>query len=322
MLALICVAAAASALLGAAQLGSPRLYLFEYTQVGYAAGFFSSRNVNAAFLLIGLLTGAAWIRQNSAAPHPALLTGALILFFGTALIVTGSRAGLTLSIAALIGCALLAGPSGKTFFRAAGGLLAAGAVAIAVLYSNPVVLRTLDRFSELQDLRPEIWATSIGAAALYFPVGTGMGTFVPIYSAAERIEQLRSAYINRAHNDYLELLLEAGALGLAIMGAAMAIILWRGTSMIRSSRLQDRQHGLIVLTSFLIIALHSLVDYPLRTPTIGVTMAMLLGLLHRPPLNPRRAGLSPRPDRPSLPRQQLVHEGEAAADDNPAQPER
>ena len=45
-----------------------------------------------------------------------------------------------------------------------------------------------------------------------------MGTFVPVYAMFEKPENiLANTYVNRAHNDFLELWLESGLLGLALM---------------------------------------------------------------------------------------------------------
>ena len=45
------------------------------------------------------------------------------------------------------------------------------------------------------------------------PVGAGLGTFVPVYAMFEKPEQVSLFYVNRAHNDVLELWLETGVAG-------------------------------------------------------------------------------------------------------------
>ena len=49
------------------------------------------------------------------------------------------------------------------------------------------------------------------------PLGAGLGTFVPVYAMFEKPEKLSLFYVNRAHNDVLELWLETGVLGLILM---------------------------------------------------------------------------------------------------------
>src|SRR3546814_16690937 len=93
------------------------------------------------------------------------------------------------------------------------GALSWLAVTGVALHDNVRVERTLARFDDLKDVRPEIWADTWYAIGQHWPVGAGMGTFRPVFDAAERLEFVRPSYANRAHNDYLEYLLEAGVAG-------------------------------------------------------------------------------------------------------------
>src|SRR3546814_9710840 len=54
-----------------------------------------------------------------------------------------------------------------------------------------------------------------------------MGTFRPVFDAAERLEFVRPSYANRAHNDYLEYLLEAGVAGALLVVWAMIFAVYR-----------------------------------------------------------------------------------------------
>ena len=65
------------------------------------------------------------------------------------------------------------------------------------------------------------------------PVGSGMGTFVPVYAMFEKPEDVSLFYVNRAHNDLLEVWLETGVVGLIFMGlfavwlVRVALGIWR-----------------------------------------------------------------------------------------------
>ena len=49
------------------------------------------------------------------------------------------------------------------------------------------------------------------------PLGSGLGTFVPVYAMFEKPEDAQDTYVNRAHNEILEIWLETGMLGLALI---------------------------------------------------------------------------------------------------------
>ena len=78
--------------------------------------------------------------------------------------------------------------------------------------------RILHRFPEdpLQDARIGFARNTITAALAFMPLGSGMGTFVPVYATFETAKDaLLDTFANRAHNDILELWLEAGAMALS-----------------------------------------------------------------------------------------------------------
>src|SRR3546814_5611509 len=57
------------------------------------------------------------------------------------------------------------------------GALSLLAVTGVALHDNVRVERTLARFDDLKDVRPEIWADTWYAIGQHWPVGAGMGTF-------------------------------------------------------------------------------------------------------------------------------------------------
>src|SRR3546814_16264888 len=78
------------------------------------------------------------------------------------------------------------------------GALSLLAVTGVALHDNVRVERTLARFDDLKDVRPEIWADTWYAIGQHWPVGAGMGTFRPVFDAAARPEFVRTSYAHRA----------------------------------------------------------------------------------------------------------------------------
>jgi O-antigen ligase len=127
------------------------------------------------------------------------------------------------------------------------------------------------------------------------PLGSGFGTFDPVYRMFEQPTTLLRPYVNHAHNDWLELLLEGG---IPAAGLALAALFWfvlRTTGVWRSTHGGKSSHALLARAGWIIIALflfHSVLDYPLRTTANAAVFALAAALL-LPPLGSSREGAGP-----------------------------
>lgn len=293
MLGLMAVLACLSVVVGAVQLASGnahwlRLYGVTYSNTGFATGFQANRNSLADVLCIGIVATAAFvsIRPDLVADAPRKLAVAavvVLLLFG--ILLSGSRAGMALSLLALgIGAALHVRRIRVTRKR----LLAGGAAAVAlalsamVLWNNPAVQKSVHRFDSFADARPDLWIDTVYAIRQYWPVGSGVGTFVQVFLAAERLEVVDTSMPNRAHNDYLEFTLEAGLLGWAIL-----LLLAIGFGIRAFTTLRSRpppvqlRHIAFGFGALAILALHSIVDYPVRTMALAGVCALAFGMFAR-----------------------------------------
>jgi O-antigen ligase len=291
ILALVWVAALLSATLGVVQLsGGSIFYPYETSHAGYATGFFASRNAHADLLVIGIVAACAWYvasRELGRPRSPSVII-ALSLFLVVAVITTGSRSGMAMLVVTGAAAFLIFAARRWALWKIL-AMLAALAALAAAFHSNPVVQRSLARFDDFQDLRPFVWEDTLFAASQYFPAGSGMGTFVPVFRIIERLEILAPSYVNRAHNDYLELLLEGGALSLLLLLCVAIFLSVRVVSMIVRKKEPSPTLGWCVGFSWLLLGLHSLVDYPLRNQLIMVVAALLLGLTAKTPRTERSA---------------------------------
>ena len=136
------------------------------------------------------------------------------------------------------------------------------------------------------------------------PLGAGTGTFVPVYAMFEKPSDLLiEGYANHAHDDFLEIWLETGVAGVALIGLFLAWLAWRMASVWRRSYSGglDIDRFLVRAATLAIVFLllvHSAVDYPLRTGAMMSIFAFLVALLI-PPAPPRsnRALSTPPPRR-------------------------
>lgn len=277
--------------LGLLQLGSrgEALYPWATTEAGSVTGFFANRNHLATLCLVSLPFASVLASSCLKSPHESRLRLWIGLLFIVlvvgAIFVIRSRAGLIFLVPTLA----------LSFFaawRASGrrsvhpGLLAAAAViALALggmfgLAIKPIVAR-YDRTLEAEG-RFERWPGIEAAAEQYLPLGSGVGSFDTVYRSVEPLDQLGPRFFNQAHNDYLETWLETGWLGLALL---IAFFVWFGRRVLAAWRTGASEHGDLKRAAsigLLIVLVHSLADYPLRTATIAVVFALCCGLLELP----------------------------------------
>lgn len=277
------------------------------TNVDEAVGFFANRNHFAAQLYATLLLGIVWLthRWRGRFSGPAFTADKAqalgvavsfgLLVVGT-IFLTRSRSGIVLAMLSVIPLlmtapaitAILTGRQ-QTLFGVRTKV--AGAVAILLLLIATLgAERALPRFesSILTDLRVPILATSLRAMADALPFGSGLGTFVPVYQAHEPGSQALHLYVNRAHNDWVELLIEAGIPGAMLILLFLSWFVLRFIAVWFRPKSADPQELLLERFSafiLLLLLLHSAVDYPLRTGAMLGYFAVFCAFLV-PPLAP------------------------------------
>jgi O-antigen ligase len=277
------------------------LRFFQFTNVTEAVGFFANRNHFAAALYALTLFTAAWAVDAAAPPAPGqerLDTGwvvPLVASFTVLVVLVAaqamarSRAGLGLTIVALIGAAVLAARDRRNSAGITPARLLLAATALAVVFAAQFALyRLLERFEDpLQDARVTLARVTTETAQLYMPFGSGVGTFVPAYAVQQRPEDAPvEAYANRAHNDVLEMWLESGVVGPALAAIFLIWLLIRALQVWRRSAPGAEVDLALARAATLVIGLivaHSIVDYPLRTAAMMAIMAFACGLLIAPP---------------------------------------
>jgi exopolysaccharide production protein ExoQ len=268
---------------------------------GVLFGFFANRNSQAIFLDACLL-----LLVGCFAPQRLLSPRWIFRFAVAALLVTGvvltrSRSGIALLALPLALFLLKAYVEGRKSKSQAGaisrplqlGIIAAVIAAFTVGTVAAVPGSRLDavkaRFEQEGERRPEIWENASFSADRFWPAGAGMGTFDEVYQVDESLEHISARRAGRAHNEYLELAIEAGPLGLAaVLGWAIWIIL-AGWAALRDE--QRRWPALAGSGILLAAALQSALEFPLRNQTMLCVTAFAIVLLipaGQAPQSPRR----------------------------------
>lgn len=273
-----------SALLGALQKAGGDLspfILFETPHIGNSPGLFVNRNHQATFLLICMLLSAGAARahiaeQPSARGLIGTIGAGLMLVFAAGVVVTTSRTGFLLLLPTLAASVLIAFPIRWNLKFALGGVAMAAGAAVLGLQSE-AVQTTLARFSDLGDERTIYWSDTLQAIRSYWPFGSGLGTFPQVHAAVQNLDSVTIQFVNNAHNDHLELLLEGGALAAAL--GALGLVCWilSGVRLLRGGAATPV--GAAAFAAIGVLLLHSIFDYPLRMLAIMSLFGLLWGLL-------------------------------------------
>lgn len=261
---------------------------------GQAKGFFSNRNHFAALMYIGIALGGAGLvlalRRMLADAEPArhgprVIAWALgFLMLVVTCMLAQSRAGVVLGagvIVALFAIILLDTARASRGSRRIFALVAISAGLVAVQVG---LWGVLDRFQAdpFDDGRIIVQATTLGAAREAAPWGTGIGTFRRVYEQREPVQAVISAYVNRAHNDWLEFKLEAGWPGIVLLAAWVLwwlLATWRAGQ--ADAGREDAAMRLIrrlAAVALVAVAIHSLVDFPMRTIALSTVVAAMVAI--------------------------------------------
>jgi len=277
--------------LGLLQMSSPDVpgagyYLQPEHNGGTPSGFFANPNHMATLLLINIPFLAAFagsLRKESkkvSGPSARLMlggAGAMLMVIG--ILLNKSLAGIGILIPVSVLSLLLVVSVPK---KVRIGTLAVSALLLCGFLAT--IFSPLNRkfihgeAVNAISTRKEFAATGIKVAQNYAPVGSGIGTFQRVYRIFEDPKSIvPQTYVNHAHDDYLELIIETGALGLALLAAFL--IWW--VRQIRTMVFTQTRHqyaGAAAIASGAVL-LHSLVDYPLRTSAVSASFGVCLALL-------------------------------------------
>ena len=274
-----------SVLLGAVQLSQGGPYFYEHYNTEQATGLFANSNHQASLLLATLpfLAALVGLQQKEGLSRQSAAVGRIVIALGAVsvivlgIILNGSMAGLALLMPVALASVAVALP------RAGKALRLLAALALLLTLGAIVSLAALTEAGSNATsaaTRADIYRITLRAIADTFPVGTGLGTFQAYYRLYENPALVDTFFINHAHSDPLEWVLETGLLGALLLGA---LLLWWGTRAVRLWR--AKQPDLIALAATIAsgaILAHSLVDYPLRDAAIQAVFAMSLAFMAEP----------------------------------------
>lgn len=255
-------------------------------------GFFANRNSMGLYFvltLIALIALPVWRFKGA-----GLVKGIVFAFLFLGVILTQSRSSMGLLVVPLVfGAAKLLwvalnsrpqnsrrkNPRGNftkiIALPTLGALLLVGALGVSFSTGGRVT-ESFGRFANIETDRLGMWDDAQYAARHYWPAGSGMGTFDEVFQLHESLEYVSTRRAGRAHNDYLELGMEAGLGGLIIL---VGWLIWLATSTWNWRSRPDPWLALSGSAGLLCIILQSALDYPLRNQTMLCLAALSIAYL-------------------------------------------
>lgn len=248
----------------------------EWMGYSVSAGMFANPNHFSSLMYVSIVLATVYFIRNS---RLAFLF-AYLLFCLLALFAAGSRAGIGIGIGVVLVCFA----AGLSLIWMRGRRVPGSVLSACLIVGSALFLLASQFFSiETGDLtRLVIWDQTRAALFANGVVGTGFGSFVYVFQSYEQLATVNHDYINHAHNDFLELILEGGLPALCALLSIFGLLV---VSMFRKGGEPLAAFSLVAFVSCLI---HSVVDYPLRTFALALIACLLLAIIAKPKASARQ----------------------------------
>lgn len=296
------VMAAFQGLLGLMQYGAgPDSILRPFDRGLHAQGTYMNRDHLAGLLEMALPIGLALLTVSLGRHHTprrhvrslrqkfALLTEAHVnkaavygfacLLILLALIFTHSRTGNMLAMVVILLSAVTFATrlGGRNVYGLIGSFIAVGLMLAIEIGMVPVLNRFIQQ-DPLQDGRWIIFEGTLRAIGEFFPLGSGAGTFAEVYPRFHP-GGFDDVFVNYAHNDYLEWIMEGGILAALMIVLFFVLYFARWAKVWRNG--EWRQLNFIQVGAgigIFAMLLHTFLDFNLHIPANQIYFAFLAGL--------------------------------------------
>lgn len=277
------------------------LYLYSITNIDTPVGLFANENHSAVFSALSLLAVTRLFLDHNPIHRPVWMKLAFVPVFLIILftvLISASRAGLMATLFAIIASGLMgwmtvrSRGSGKAkvkvpetsrkaiYAATAGFALVVLLIVVAFLWleRTPAFQDLMGRNS-MEDLRWKTWPVFQTMVSNHWLLGTGFGSFDTVYRLYEPDDLLARSYLNHAHNDWVQIVIEGGVPA-ALLLVGLLIWLARFVRTLLGSR-EHQALAVFCLAVLAIIGSASLVDYPARTPIFQAVLVWLfLAVVH------------------------------------------
>jgi O-antigen ligase len=243
----------------------------------------------------GLLKRLASSISQPSRLNQSMLLGAICIAILLGIVFSRSRSGITLAMLGIFLSAVVYGLKlgGKRSTKLAVLFTVAG-IALALEVGLAPVLERFSVAGTLEDARWAIYGSSLAAMAVFFPFGSGLGSFPEVYRRFQP-DDIRQ-FVNHAHNDYIEYLFEGGLVAAVVIVLFLVLYARAWPRLLKLSRwgtLSFMQAGAGL--GLLLMALHGLTEYNWHIPANAIYFALMAGVFfHRGEAEPEPVAAAPR----------------------------
>lgn len=246
-------------------------------------GSFVNRHDFAAYMemTLGLPLGLMFVGAVNRDKRLIYITA--IGLMGVALLLSGSRGGFVSLLAEIFFLVIL-----TTKTKSSGQMaikIGFSVLLLAVIVFGAILIggeSSLTRFAETaasQDFstnRTHIWSVALSVIKNNLPFGAGLGAFGAAYTPYDSLNGLER--VEQAHNDYLQVLADAGIVGL-LLGAFFIYELFK-TGLKNAKTSNKFRRGIVVgaLAGCFAILVHSLFDFVLHITAVAMLFVTLAAL--------------------------------------------
>jgi O-antigen ligase len=267
-----------------AVLSPTKIYGIYETEFAQPFGSFVNRHNFAAYMEMTIAVPLGLIFVGAVARDKRLIYLTAIGLMGIALLLSGSRGGLVSLLAEVIFLVILTSKergSNQLFVK-----LGLAILLIATIIGGSIFIggeSSLTRFAEtaasndISTNRTYIWSVTLQIIKNNLPFGAGIGAFAAAFTPFDSMNGLQR--VEQAHNDYLQILADAGIVGLLLAGFFVFQLFKTGLKNITTDNIFRRGIAVGALAGCFAILVHSLFDFVLHTTAITVLFLTLVSLV-------------------------------------------
>lgn len=250
-------------------------------------GSFVNRNTFAAAIVMLVSVPLGLIFCGAVSRDKKLLYIVAIALMATTVLLSGSRGGLIALLAELGFLVILTtrakGKKNLVMKAALSLLLIFGGIAGAIFVGGETSLSRIGETATEVEALPEtttrfhIWSVTIKVITNNFPLGAGLGAFPQAYTKFDSLGGY--GRVEQAHNDYLQILADAGIIGVSL-GAFFLVVFFRQG--FESAGVTNKFRKGIAVGAFagcFGVLVHSVFDFVLHVTAVGVLFITLLAML-------------------------------------------
>ncbi len=247
-------------------------------------GSFVNRHNFAAFIEMTLAIPLGLMFTGEVPKDKKLLYITAITLMGTSLLLSGSRGGFVAVVAEVILLVILTtrthGARAIALKVGLSTLLALSVVVGAVLVGGET---SFSRFADTvaskdpSTNRTHLWSVTSQVIAANLPFGAGFGAFGQAFTPFDDLSGLER--VEQAHNDYLQVLADAGIVGAAIGGLFLYLLIRDSRRSIGIQNTFRRGVAIGAISGIFAVLIHSLFDFVLHTTAVSFLFLTLIGLL-------------------------------------------